>query len=78
MHNLVLDGWIERKPDLSEGERCILAELPKMRGLMNECGVAAADENHRVLDRVEIVRAWLEALENAVVYRMKVDGIAAT
>jgi hypothetical protein len=78
-YDLVLDGWIERKPGLSADEKCILESLPKLRGLMDECEVAAgACQNSRVLDGVAIVRHWLDALENAIVYRMQVDGIAHT
>ncbi len=74
--DLVLDGWIARKPALSAGETGILDNLPRLRGLMEECEVAAeASQNHRILDRISIVRDWLDALEYAITCRMKEDGI---
>ncbi len=44
---------------------------------MDECETAAqAQENHRILDLIPIVRHWLDALENAILHRMQLDEIA--
>jgi len=44
---------------------------------MDECERAAkTDENHQVLQRVPIVRGWIDALENAVLNRIDVDEIS--
>ncbi len=76
-YDLVLDGWIERSPGLTESESRILEDAPRLRTLMDECERAArTDENPQVLQRIPIVREWIAALENAVLYRKDVDDIS--
>lgn len=76
-YDLVLDGWIERSPTLTGSESRILEHAARLRALMDECERAAKkDENHQVLQRVPIVREWIDALESAVLHRVDVDNLS--
>jgi hypothetical protein len=76
-YDLVLDGWIERSPTLTGSECGILGHAARLRALMDECELAAkTDQNHQVLQRVPIVREWIDALESAVLHRVDVDNLS--
>jgi hypothetical protein len=76
-YDLILDGWIESAPEATEAELGFIEEAPKMRMLLDECEQAAREEkNSAILPLVEKTREFVNALEEAIVFRARQFGFS--
>jgi hypothetical protein len=74
--DLILDGWLERPPFLTNCEREDLAKMPRLYGLLDECEQAAqAEDNLTIIGMLRQVREFLNAWEAAIFQRIKDDRL---
>jgi hypothetical protein len=67
--DLVLEPWLER---LSDCQVMLRDRLPRMRGLLDECQRAATiDQNHKIIDMVNQVRAYLDLWDETINRRIR-------
>jgi len=69
--DLILGGWLSAQDNLQPFEQDFLCELPRLRGLLSECKVAAnADGNDRVAPMVAQAFKFLDAYEQSIIARV--------
>jgi len=74
-YDLFLDGWVESAPEATEAELGFLEELPKMKILLDECEREAhAENNAAILPLIAKAREFIDAMENAILFRFKSIG----
>jgi hypothetical protein len=62
--DLVLDSWLEEP---ANRERLSRDRLPRMRALLDECqNAAVADGNHKVIEMLNQVRAYLDLWDDVL------------
>ena len=71
-YDLFLDGWVESDPEGTETETRFLERSPRMRTLLDECEAAArVEDNVHMLPLISKARGFVDALEEAILYRLK-------
>jgi hypothetical protein len=70
--DVVLDGWLNDLPTLTEGEKADMVGIAKMQTLMAECiSQAERDRNDAIVPFVKQVVEVLNAWETCIVARQK-------
>lgn len=73
--DLVLEPWPEQ---ISGCEKTVRDRLPRLRGLLDECERAAtADKNHKLIDMVNQVRAYLDLWDEVVKMRLERGSVSS-
>ncbi len=77
-YDLILDGWLEMRPEPTEWEYNYLTEdEPLLRALLDECEETAADDNNtKILPLIEKARNYMDTFKDAILYRFTICNIA--
>jgi hypothetical protein len=73
---LILTEWLERPPVMTSDERENLAEIPRLKSLLQECREAATAENNTaILELLPKAEDFVTAWEASILARLAADRI---
>lgn len=76
-YELEMHGWLNLSPEpLGIELKFLFEEAPKLRVLLSECEAASrAEGNDRILPLIEKTREFVDAYEEAILFRFEQQGI---
>ena len=73
--DIVLDGFLENAPGLTESEVCAADQLPELRLMMEECAAAARQcNNDEIVEMTQEVQEMLNLWEEYLNFRKEIIG----
>jgi hypothetical protein len=74
--DLTLDEWLTHPQGITDGERSVLENVPRLRRLLEKCRAAAQQQNNRrVLDMLPKAEAFIAEWDRSVRQRLQEDRI---
>ena len=74
--DFVLEEWLTHPNTITDSERLVLAKIPTLRGLLDECHAAARmDDNAQVLETISKLREFISVWESSVRRRIEEDKL---